>query len=153
MLAIGLSLKARYYAVFKIAEGAVTGSGLSYNGTDKTTGNLHSILYLGKQKYDRIYMIDIFCTELCVFQRSIVEEWNRPVQLWLKNCIHRRIPCSPLGKMFVTFLFSAIWHGCYPLYIYGFLFYSITTVNFNYIYKMFVVYKFLRTPIFYLSLR
>ncbi len=97
-----------------------------------------------------MYMIDIYCTEVGVFLRSIIEEWNRPVHLWLKQCIHSRMKVSSNVAIFVTFLVSAIWHGFYPLYFGSFLFYSIGTVNFNYIYKMFVKHKFLRTPVLYI---
>jgi len=95
-------------------------------------------------------MIDIYCTEISVFLRSIIEEWNRPIHLWLKECIHSRLRMRNSFKIFIAFFVSAIWHGFYPLYFASFLFYTIGTVNFNYIHKQFVKYKFLRQPIFYI---
>lgn len=114
--------------------------GFSYNGVDKTTG---------KPRFNRVYMIDIYCTEAGVFLRSIIEEWNRPVHIWLKYCIHTRVGGGSKLKIFATFCMSAVWHGFYPLYFGSFLFYSVGTVNFNFIYKMFVLHKALRRPIIY----
>lgn len=111
--------------------------------------NLIKINKLGKPLFDRVYMIDIYCTEVSVFLRSIIEEWNRPVHLWLKDCIHARIPFSTQVKIIITFLVSAAWHGFYPLYFASFLLYSFGTVIYHYVYKMFLKHKFLRKPIFY----
>eukprot|EP00831_Metopus_contortus_P024928 TRINITY_DN21626_c0_g1_i2.p1 TRINITY_DN21626_c0_g1~~TRINITY_DN21626_c0_g1_i2.p1 ORF type:complete len:187 (-),score=36.83 TRINITY_DN21626_c0_g1_i2:50-610(-) len=41
-------------------------------------------------------------------------------------------------------------HGFYPLYFFSFLFYFVGTVNFNFIFKMFVKYQYLRKPWFYI---
>ena len=121
-------------------EAAVAASGQSFNGYNKDTR---------KPKFDRIYAIDIPYIELGVFHRSTVEEWNRPVHLWLKGCIHTRIVANPYLKTFITFFVSAIWHGFYPMFFYIFAFYSITTTNYSFIFKQFLNYKWLRSPIFY----
>eukprot|EP01022_Parablepharisma_sp_SALTPOND_P001349 TRINITY_DN106150_c0_g1_i1.p2 TRINITY_DN106150_c0_g1~~TRINITY_DN106150_c0_g1_i1.p2 ORF type:complete len:424 (+),score=9.45 TRINITY_DN106150_c0_g1_i1:466-1737(+) len=141
-MVIGLGVKSRYYVVFKLAEGSVTLSGQSFNGLDPKTG---------EPKHDRLCMINIYCTEISVFLRSIIEEWHIPVQYWLKHCIHMRLKGSSQVKIFLTFFVSAAWHGFYPLYFGSFLFYSVGTVNFNYIYKMFVIHKFLRQPLLYVA--
>lgn len=141
-MVIGLGVKARYYSPFKFAEAAVIFSGQAFNGYDKETK---------QPKFDKISMINIYCTELSVFLRSIIEEWHKPVQQWLKECVHSRIREESKRKYFVTFFMSALWHGFYPLYFYSFFYYSIGTINFNYIYKLFITHKFLRTPLIYIA--
>lgn len=139
-LIMGEGVKSRYYVAFKLCEAAVTFSGQAFNGYDEKRN----------EKHDKLRMIDIPCTETSVFLRSIIEEWHIPIHLWLKNCIHMRINGNSQVKIFITFFVSAAWHGFYPLYFGSFLFYSVGTVNFNFMYKMFVIHKSLRKPIFYI---
>jgi len=140
---VGFSMRARYYAPFKLMEAGVVMSGQAFNGYDKTSK---------KPKHNRIYGMDIYCTEFGVFHRSTVEEWNKPVQNWLKYCIHTRIDANPFVKMFITFFVSALWHGFYPMYFFGFAFYTISATNYQYIFKQFVNNKVIRNPIFYILL-
>eukprot|EP01022_Parablepharisma_sp_SALTPOND_P008320 TRINITY_DN135639_c0_g1_i1.p1 TRINITY_DN135639_c0_g1~~TRINITY_DN135639_c0_g1_i1.p1 ORF type:complete len:540 (-),score=1.53 TRINITY_DN135639_c0_g1_i1:146-1765(-) len=137
---VGLVLRVRYYVPFKFMEAAVTISGQSFNGYDKSTQ---------KPKFDKVYSMDIDSTEFGIFHRAVVEEWNRPVQFWLKWYIHTRVNGNPYLKTFFTFFVSAVWHGFYPMYFFGFAFYSVSSTNYNFIYKLFVRNKALRKPIFY----
>ncbi len=125
---------------FKLAEAAVILCGVAYNGTEKETGH---------PRFNKVYMVDIFCAECSVFLGSVIDEWHRPVRLWLKYCIHMRIRGNSQAKMFFTFFVSAAWHGYYPLYFGAYLFYSVGTINFNFIYKMFLLHKSLRRPVFH----
>ncbi len=140
-MVVGLCLRTRYYVPFKFMEAAVVMSGQAFNGLHKKSG---------KPKFDKLYSMDIHSIELGIFHRSTVEEWNRPVHLWLKWCIHMRINTNTYLKTFITFFISALWHGFYPMYFYGFAFYSISSMNYHYIYKLFLQNKSLRNPFFYL---
>ena len=108
---------------------------------------------LGQPRFDRIYLIDICTVELSVFGRPIVQAWNHNVHVWLKKQVHLRIKdhklLGPLC-MYVTFLFSAFWHGFYPIYYGAFLFYSVGTQNCNLVHKVFVKYTGLQRPFFHL---
>jgi len=139
---IGTGAKAKYYGPFKLIEAGVVFSGQAFNDYDEQTK---------QPNFDKISMINIYSTELSVFLRGIIEEWHKPAQIWLKECIHSRLNVSHKLKNPITFLMSAIWHGFYPLYFFSFTFYYVGTTNFNFIYKMFTKYKFLRTPVIYVS--
>ena len=104
---------------------------------------------IGKPKFDRMYCMDIDSIELGVFMRTTVEGWNRSAHLWLKECIHIRMHTNPYLKIFITCFVSAVWHGFYPVYFFGFAFYAVSVVNFNYIFKMFAAHSFLRRHIFF----
>eukprot|EP00826_Nyctotherus_ovalis_P049143 TRINITY_DN5886_c0_g1_i1.p1 TRINITY_DN5886_c0_g1~~TRINITY_DN5886_c0_g1_i1.p1 ORF type:complete len:377 (-),score=54.73 TRINITY_DN5886_c0_g1_i1:198-1328(-) len=138
---IGTSVKARYYGPFKLIEAAVVFSGQAFNGYDESK----------QPTFDKVSMINIYSTELSVFLRGIIEEWHKPAQIWLKECVHSRLHVHYRLKNPLTFLMSAIWHGFYPLYFFSFTFYYVGTTNFNFIYKMFITHKFLRTPLIYVA--
>ncbi len=111
-------------------------SGQAYNGVD----------------HSKLYLMDIPSIECGVFFRSTVEQWNRPVHLWLKYCVHVRLNWHPTLRIFLTFILSAYWHGMYVTYYICFTYYALATINLNYIYKLFVMHEFLRRPIFHLAL-
>ncbi len=116
-------------------------TGQSFNGFDKDTK---------KPKFDRLYGMGTNSIEFGIFHRATVEEWNRPAQQWLKYCVHLRVPArNPYLRTFLTFFVSAIWHGFYPMYFYGFAFYAISATNFQYIFKQCVKHSFIRNPIVY----
>ncbi len=122
-------------------EAAAIASGQSFNGYDKETK---------EPRFNKLYSMDIHCTELGIFHRATIEGWNHPVQQWLKYCIHVRVPVkNQYVKMLTTFFVSALWHGFYPMYFYGFAFYFISAANFQVIFKLFVKYRILRNPVFY----
>eukprot|EP01022_Parablepharisma_sp_SALTPOND_P015468 TRINITY_DN2188_c0_g1_i1.p3 TRINITY_DN2188_c0_g1~~TRINITY_DN2188_c0_g1_i1.p3 ORF type:complete len:145 (-),score=8.59 TRINITY_DN2188_c0_g1_i1:326-760(-) len=137
---LGFTVRARYYGSFKILETGAVISGCAFNGYDKETGAA------------KHYLMDVRSIELGVFFRSTVEQWNRHIHLWLEYCIHIRFNASTTLKVLTTFLLSAYWHGMYALYYIGFGYYAVATMNFNYLYKLFIKYKFLRRPFFHILL-
>jgi lysophospholipid acyltransferase len=135
-----LQIKAKYYVGFCFSEAAITASGQAFNGFDSITK---------EAKFDRSYIIDIKTIELNVFGRLHVQEWNHQVHVWVKTCVDDRIKKYKfLGPYtyYLTFMFAAVWHGFYPIYFLSFFYYAIGTVNCEFIYKLFVHYKFLRNP-------
>jgi len=134
--------KAKYYATFKMLEAGVIFSGQAYNGIDENTK---------QPKFDKMRMTDIISTELCVFLKTLADEWNRPAQLWLKECIYTRMHANVVLKVFITFIISALWHGFYPVYILAFCLYAIAVVNTKYTYKMCTLHKAWRKPAFFIT--
>eukprot|EP00826_Nyctotherus_ovalis_P049798 TRINITY_DN6041_c0_g1_i2.p1 TRINITY_DN6041_c0_g1~~TRINITY_DN6041_c0_g1_i2.p1 ORF type:complete len:303 (+),score=48.57 TRINITY_DN6041_c0_g1_i2:401-1309(+) len=139
---IGTGTKAKYYGTFKLLEAIVIFSGQAYNGIDARTKS---------PKFDKMRMTDIPSTEFSVFLKNITDEWNRPTRLWLKDCIHVRIHANVVAKVFITFVASALWHGFYPVYLMAFSLYAVAVVNTKFTYKMCMLHKAWRNPIFYIA--
>jgi len=104
----------KYYFAFSIGEAAANIVGISYNGKDEN----------GNAKWDRIVMIRMWQFKTATNARGLVEHWNVPCQLWLKQYVFMRIIKMMNNRslaVFGTFFVSAFWHGFYGGYYCFFL--------------------------------
>ncbi|KAG0294472.1 lysophospholipid acyltransferase [Dissophora globulifera] len=101
----------KYYAVWKMAEGACVLAGFGYNGQDPKTG---------EARWDASSNIDIFNYEAGESIKALSDSWNKGTNKWLKNSVYFRVvkPGAKPGAVetFSTFAVSALWHGFYPGY-------------------------------------
>ncbi|KAF9202846.1 lysophospholipid acyltransferase [Haplosporangium sp. Z 27] len=111
----------KYYAVWKMAEGACVMSGFGYNGVDEKTG---------KAKWDATSNIDIWGYETGESIKDLSDSWNKGTNIWLKYSVYFRVlaPGAKPGALqtFATFAVSAFWHGFYPGYYLMFISTAIT---------------------------
>ncbi|KAF9110416.1 lysophospholipid acyltransferase [Mortierella sp. AM989] len=101
----------KYYAVWKMAEGACVMAGFGYNGLDAKTG---------EAKWDATSNIDILAYETGESIKQLADNWNKGTNVWLKHSVYFRVlaPGAKPGAVqtFATFAVSAFWHGFYPGY-------------------------------------
>ncbi|KAI8349248.1 MBOAT, membrane-bound O-acyltransferase family-domain-containing protein, partial [Mortierella sp. GBAus27b] len=101
----------KYYAVWKMAEGACVLAGFGYNGQDPKTG---------ESRWDASSNIDIWAYETGESVKTLADSWNKGTNLWLKHSVYFRVvkPGAKPGafETFATFAVSAFWHGFYPGY-------------------------------------
>lgn len=101
----------KYYAVWKMAEGACVMAGFGYNGPDPKTG---------EARWDATSNIDIMGYEAGESIKELADSWNKGTNIWLKHYVYFRVlaPGAKPGVLqtFVTFTVSAFWHGFYPGY-------------------------------------
>ncbi|KAI8595699.1 MBOAT, membrane-bound O-acyltransferase family-domain-containing protein [Dissophora ornata] len=101
----------KYYAVWKMAEGACVLAGFGYNGQDPKTG---------KSRWDASSNIDILNYETGQSVKALSDSWNKGTNRWLRNSVYLRVvkPGAKPGliETFSTFAVSALWHGFYPGY-------------------------------------
>lgn len=101
----------KYYAVWKMAEGACVLAGFGYNGQDSKSG---------KARWDASSNIDIWAYETGESVKTLADSWNKGTNLWLKHSVYFRVvkPGTKPGAIetFATFAVSALWHGFYPGY-------------------------------------
>ncbi|KAI7832438.1 MBOAT, membrane-bound O-acyltransferase family-domain-containing protein [Gamsiella multidivaricata] len=106
----------KYYAVWKMAEGACVLAGFGYNGVDPKTG---------KPRWDASSNIDVWAYETGQSVKALADSWNKGTNQWLKNSVYLRVvkPGAKPGVLetFSTFAVSAFWHGFYPGYYLMFL--------------------------------
>jgi hypothetical protein len=108
-------LKAKYYSVWKIAEGATVMCGFGFEGFDPE----------GRPKgWNGVSNLDIFAFEKAQSIRDATRAWNKGTQLWLERYVYWRTNRSLLATYFV----SAFWHGFYPGYYMAFFTLPIATV-------------------------
>jgi len=122
----------KYYTGFFLAQASVDACGLSFNGFDEYE----------RPRYDRIQGINIRL-ELADNPKSVMDDWNKCVQQWLKRYVYQRVvtekelranPRLAERSALVTFMVSALWHGFYPEYFIGFfiIFLHMQTARFIY---------------------
>ncbi|KAI1311071.1 lysophospholipid acyltransferase [Mortierella claussenii] len=101
----------KYYAVWKMAEGACVLAGFGYNGHDSKTG---------EPRWDATSNIDVWAYETGQSLKTLMDSWNKGTNQWLKHSVYLRVlsPGSRPGAVetFSTFAVSALWHGFYPGY-------------------------------------
>jgi lysophospholipid acyltransferase len=133
-----VGLRGRYYCAWLVIESSIISSGQGYNGIDEKTK---------KPKFDRIYQIEILGCEFGIFAVAIAEVWNHGAHMWLKRYVYFRLN-AVLNRdlsLYLTYVISAFWHGFYPMYLYGFLFYAITIETHKELYKLYYKYSFMRS--------
>ncbi|KAG0307284.1 lysophospholipid acyltransferase [Linnemannia gamsii] len=101
----------KYYAVWKMAEGACVMAGFGYNGQDPKTG---------ESLWDATSNINVWAYETGESIKTLADNWNMGTNKWLKHSVYFRVvsPGSKPGPLetFATFGVSAFWHGFYPGY-------------------------------------
>ncbi|KAI8810569.1 MBOAT, membrane-bound O-acyltransferase family-domain-containing protein [Cladochytrium replicatum] len=116
--AAALLTKAQYYAGWKLAEGACTMVGVSYNGVDEK----------GREKWDRVINIDIRRCEFAQSPKEVTDHWNIRTTLWLRRCVYNRVGGSRSLAKLLTYVVSAFWHGFYPGYYFAFVLGALSNV-------------------------
>ncbi|KAG0254446.1 lysophospholipid acyltransferase [Mortierella polycephala] len=101
----------KYYAVWKMAEGACVMAGFGYNGRDPKTGEI---------RWDATSNINVWAYETGESIKALADSWNMGTNKWLKHSVYFRVVApgvkpGPL-ETFSTFGVSALWHGFYPGY-------------------------------------
>jgi len=105
---------AKYYFAFSMGEAACNIVGISYNGKDSN----------GIAKWDRIVMARLWKFKTSTNTKGLVDHWNVPCQIWLKDYVFLRIILYLNNRVlgvFGTFFTSAFWHGFYGGYYCFFL--------------------------------
>jgi len=125
----------KYYFAFSMGEAACNIVGISYNGKDQR----------GIAKWDRIVMMRLWQFKTTTNAKGLVEHWNVPCQIWLKDYVFMRIVGilnNRTAAVFGTFFTSAFWHGFYGGYYCFFLsaaFFSVCadTITANLLHKFY----------------
>ncbi|KAG0262949.1 lysophospholipid acyltransferase [Actinomortierella ambigua] len=103
---VAFAARFKYYAVWKMAEGACILAGFGYNGKDPETGEV---------RWDASTNIDIWAYEKGESFKALADNWNMGTNKWLKYSVYVRVvpPGTKPGVMatFATFGVSALWHG------------------------------------------
>jgi hypothetical protein len=107
LLALFLT-RGKYYAAWKLAEGATIISGAGFEGFDEQ-GN--------SKGWNGVSNIDILGFEFGESVRDLSRSWNKGTQAWLERYVYSRTGNS----LIATYLCSAVWHGFYPGYYLFFL--------------------------------
>lgn len=75
----------------------------------------------------------------CVF-RTKLNNWNYSISKWLRDCFYFRfihiLSLSKDSSAMIVFFLSAMWHGFYPSYYLGFLFFNLTLIIERSFYKL-----------------
>ncbi|CAH0516904.1 unnamed protein product [Peronospora belbahrii] len=95
--------KAKYYAAWKIAEGATVLCGFGFEGFNKDGSSLG---------WNGVSNMDILGFEFAQSIRAASRAWNKGTQNWLERYVYTRTGNSLIATYFV----SAFWHGFYPGY-------------------------------------
>ena len=114
-------IRARYYSGWTLSYSTLVFSGISYTEKKKDDKIEKS---LDKGSYGSIIKV-----EWNTNPKEVINEWNQTIHLWLKYNVYTRIiniNIKPFKNNkdfcnFVTFIFSAIWHGYYLSYYLSFL--------------------------------
>lgn len=110
---LSLLLKLNYYAHWKVSECVNNAAGMGFHGYS------HS----GKSSWDGFSDGSPWVTEASSRPSVFARQWNRTTVAWLRRMVFKRSKRSPL---FMTFGFSAWWHGLHPGQILGFIIWAIT---------------------------
>jgi lysophospholipid acyltransferase len=132
----------RYYAVWKIAEGACVAAGFGFRNADEARPlnpavadfslfsgiDLRAAAVLafgdtdvfgigtGSEDWEGASNVDPLTVETRVDYGHAIAHWNKKVQQWLFETVHTRVEGGPLVKRWTTFAASALWHGFSPSY-------------------------------------
>ncbi|XP_058631923.1 ghrelin O-acyltransferase isoform X2 [Onychostoma macrolepis] len=110
---LSLLLKLNYYAHWKVSECVNNAAGMGFHGYS------HS----GKSSWEGFSDGSPWVTEASSRPSVFARQWNRTTAAWLRRMVFKRSNRSPL---FMTFGFSAWWHGLHPGQILGFIIWAIT---------------------------
>lgn len=106
----GFAVRAKFYAIWKIAEASALISGVGIREDPKT-----------KQiRFDASTNVNLTKLEFGENVKSEMDYWNIYTALWLRRYVYVRVPIQAL-KLPSTFFVSAFWHGFYPGYYLTFL--------------------------------
>ncbi|KAI8926876.1 MBOAT, membrane-bound O-acyltransferase family-domain-containing protein [Entophlyctis helioformis] len=111
----GLSVRFKFYGVWKLAEGACAAAGFGYSGRDPHTH---------RDNWDRHSNVNILQLESAQSLKVILDNWNINTAKWLRHSVYLRLytySSSAFVPFVVTFIVSAIWHGWYPGYYLTFI--------------------------------
>ncbi|GAA5973687.1 hypothetical protein JCM11641_005079 [Rhodosporidiobolus odoratus] len=107
----GFIARAKYYAVWCIAESAFIISGFGYNPATK--------------HHDASRNVRIRNIELTPNFKVLLDSWNMNTNVWLRECIYKRVAKKGKKPGFkstqITFITSALWHGVNPCYLMTFV--------------------------------
>ncbi|GAA6007872.1 hypothetical protein JCM11491_006519 [Sporobolomyces phaffii] len=107
----GFVARTKYYAVWCMAETAFIVAGLGYNPQTK--------------HYDASRNVRIRSIELAPNFKILLDSWNMNTNVWLRECIYKRVAKSGKKPGFkstqITFITSALWHGFNPCYLLTFV--------------------------------
>ncbi|KAG1957137.1 lysophospholipid acyltransferase [Pimephales promelas] len=110
---LSLLLKMNYYAHWKISECVNSAAGIG----------LHGYGHSGKTSWDGLSDGSPWVTEASSRPSVFARQWNRTTAEWLRRMVFKR---SNRSSLFMTFGFSAWWHGLHPGQILGFLIWAFT---------------------------
>ncbi|XP_051969964.1 ghrelin O-acyltransferase [Xyrauchen texanus] len=110
---LSLLLKINYYAHWKVSECVNNAVGLG----------LHGYSHTGNTSWEGLSDGNPWVTEMSSRPSMFARQWNRTTAAWLRRMVFERYNRSPL---FLTFGFSAWWHGLHPGQIVGFLIWAVT---------------------------
>ncbi|EJD53647.1 endoplasmic reticulum protein [Auricularia subglabra TFB-10046 SS5] len=111
-----LTTREKYYAVWKMAEGACILTGLGFTGFNKQ----------GLSVWEGASNADILGLEFAPNFKVLLDSWNIKTNIWLRECVYKRV--TPQGKKpgfrssMITFTTSAFWHGFASGYYVTFIF-------------------------------
>ncbi|KAH7105600.1 endoplasmic reticulum protein [Auriculariales sp. MPI-PUGE-AT-0066] len=116
MQAAGFSARTKYYAAWKICEGACILTGVGFSGwNDKGIS-----LWRGASNVEPLKL------ETAENFKVLIDMWNIKTNQWLRECVYKRV--TPKGQKpgfkssMITFATSAFWHGFAPGYYVMFVF-------------------------------
>ncbi|XP_066509210.1 ghrelin O-acyltransferase-like [Hoplias malabaricus] len=113
---LSLILRLNYYSHWEISECLNNAAGLGFSGLSQDGGAVWDGLSDGDP-----WEIET-STRVSIFARR----WNGTTAAWLRRLVYHRFNTAPL---FMTFGFSAWWHGLYPGQIVGFLGWAIAVIG------------------------
>ncbi|KZT43052.1 MBOAT-domain-containing protein [Sistotremastrum suecicum HHB10207 ss-3] len=102
---IGFFERTKYYAIWKLTEGASIISGLGFTGYSAD----------GKPSWHGAANVNIRVIEFPSNFKVLLDSWNMKTNVWLRECVYKRV--TPKGKKpgfrstLITFSTSAFWHG------------------------------------------
>ncbi|XP_073807207.1 ghrelin O-acyltransferase isoform X3 [Danio rerio] len=108
-----LTLRLNYYAHWKMSECVNNAAGFGVY--------LHK--HSGQTSWDGLSDGSVLVTEASSRPSVFARKWNQTTVDWLRKIVFNRTSRSPL---FMTFGFSALWHGLHPGQILGFLIWAVT---------------------------
>ena len=105
----GNSFKYSAYSCWFFGDCGNVASGFAYSGTDEKGNNLFH--------HARVYFFEV---ELAPSLRDMINSWNHQQTTWFRYYIYERVLDGKKENRskatFLTFLYSAIWHGFYTGY-------------------------------------
>ncbi|KAI0269304.1 MBOAT, membrane-bound O-acyltransferase family-domain-containing protein [Gloeopeniophorella convolvens] len=120
----GFVERSKYYGVWILTEGASILTGHGFTGYAPSGASL----------WDGAANVDVWRIELPENFKGLIDSWNMKTNVWLRECMYKRV--TPKGKKagfrssMLTYLTSAIWHGCSAGYYITFVFAGfVTTVG------------------------
>lgn len=126
-----LTIKSKYYCVWKIGEANSIMTGIAYKSTNKLENGCTII------NWDNGVNIYPSKVETAQSIKELHDYWNVCTSNWLKNCVYLRMKLE-LGFrntvcIIITNLVSAFWHGFYMGYIITFISSGVATITNRYI--------------------